>query len=82
MGKKGYITVNIDVSETVYIDEVIDQIDDDILIDEIKERKLQSKLIDVMKPKIDYNSICDLLGVNYHTPLKYVMKQLEQHLNS
>jgi hypothetical protein len=78
--KRGYVTVDFDASEDVRIQDIIDEIDDEDLIDEIKERNLESKLVSITNPEINYKSICDLLGLNYHTPMDQLIISLKEHL--
>jgi hypothetical protein len=78
--RKGYVNIDTDVSVDVYISDIIEELDDELLIDEIRERKLEKEFVNATVPIIDYRSICDLLFVNYHTPIPELIKALEQHL--
>ena len=78
--RKGYVNVDTDVSVDVYVSDIIEELDDEDLIDEIRERKLEKEFVNASVPKIDNRSICDLLLVKYHTPIPKLMEDLEQHL--
>ncbi len=78
--RNGYISIDTDVSVDVYIADIIEELDDKLLIDDIKERKLEKKFVNATVPKIDYRSVCDLLSVNYHTHIDILMEKLQHHL--
>lgn len=63
----GKIEIEVDV------DDVIDGLNDKELIKELKERHLYN-------PPINYRSICDLLGMSYHTPIDYLLGSLSVEL--
>ena len=63
----------VEVEVEVEIDEVIDELDDEELIQELKKRHLHV-------PSINYESICDLLGMSHHTPVDFLMQLLSVEL--
>lgn len=76
--RRGYIDVNIDVTETVRVSDVIDQIEDVDLINEVQERCL-------IKPKpmeLSRESISDFFGKSRYTPLPELMKLLQEKLEA
>lgn len=78
--RKGYVNVSVDTDVDIYINDIIDELDDELLIDEVKDRKLEKEFIVVRSTEITYNSICDFLCVNYHTPVDKLMELLKEQI--
>ena len=77
--RRGFIDVDIEVTERVRVDDIIEQISDEYILDEAKERGLLSK----PKPmEITRETISDYFGKSRYTPLPELMKLLQEKLES
>ena len=77
--RRGYIEVDVEVTERVSVDDIIDQIEDHVLLDEARGRGLFPK----PKPMdITRESISDFFGKSRYTPLPELIKLIQEKLES
>lgn len=74
----GYVTIE----EDVRVSDIIDEVDDEDLVEEIKKRGLESKFAnkDETKTECDYYKLCDYFGKNYYTKIEELLSLIEGEL--
>jgi hypothetical protein len=69
------------VPVTYFVSEIIDQVTDDDLIDEVKERGLGLMRNTNFGNKTElYRHLCDLVESNYHCSIDDLLKRLKEKL--
>ena len=80
--RKGYIYVEVEESVRVDISDIIDEIDDDDLVYEVKKRKLlgeYDKQIPTEGIKLK-EMLCDLCDLSHHSSVTVILNEIEQRL--
>lgn len=78
--KRRYINVDIEVTERVYVGDILEEVEDDDLLQECIDRELIRK--DVTKMNISKESLSAYFGVSRHTPIEKFIELVKNELET
>lgn len=80
--RRGYIYVEVEESVRVDVENIINEIDDELLLDELKNRNLiKEHEENIPKEGIELRRmLCDICEVGYHSTIESILKILEEKL--
>ena len=78
--KRGYIEVDIDTTERVYVDDILDQVEDDDILQECIDRKLIGN--NQKEFKLSKETLSNYFCISRHTPIDKFVELVKNELET